>query len=263
MASRQLFPWTHALWRFLSSKPVRISLLTFTSLLVATMVAFRVESFLFQRRVHSILSRMAKIKLDNTSEQDLRSLMPELEGPDGPECEEGKVSSKIYSVLISDVDRGTLSSLVESLDRYNGPALEILYLLGHRFHRFGAYAYTCAGKVVHLEYFLWIDDNHNHNMFEGTEVKVSGYSRTGWPYSRNYSNGFIYEGATPYVEWVSSNAPKNDLAITFTTEAPADFVRAAFDLQLVCLQSFAGCTDTKELLPGIWPPRFAWRHEKF
>lgn len=263
MVSRQLFPWTHALWRFLSSKPVGIFLLTSTLLLIATMVGFRVESFLFQRRVHSILSRMAQIKLDNTSEQDLRSLLPEMEGPDGPECEEGTVSSKIYNILISDVGRGPLSSLIVRLDRHNRPALAILYLLGHRFHRFGAYAHTCAGKVVRLQYFVWIDDNHDHNMFQGTGVTVSGYSRTGWLYSRNYSNGWTYEGAQPYVERIASNAPKNDLTITYTTEAPADFVRAAFDLRLVCLQNFAGCTDTRQLLPGIWPPRFAWRHKKF
>ena len=51
----------------------------------------------------------------------------------------------------------------------NRPALAIWYFLGHRFHRFGAYAFTRAGKVVHLKYFIWIDDNHYHNMFEGTE----------------------------------------------------------------------------------------------
>ena len=263
MASNQLFPWTHALWRFLSSKPVRILLLFSGSLLVATMVGFRAESLLFHRRVHSILVRMAQIKLDNTSEQDLRSLLPELEGPDGSECEAGTVSSKIYNISIGDVGRGALSSVVETLDRYNRPALAIVYFLGHRFHRFGAYAHTCAGKVVSLEYFVWIDDNHDHNMFEGTEVAVSGYSRTGWLYSRNYTDGFTYEEEQPYVERVASNAPRNGLSLIYTTEAPIDFVLAAFDLRLACLQNFAGCTDIKQLLPGIWPPRFAWRHKRF
>ncbi len=222
------------------------------------------ESFLFQKKVRWILFRMAQIKLDNTSEQELRSLLPELEGPEGPECQEGAVSSRMYAVLIDDIDRGTLSSLLEAFGRYNRPALTSLYLLGHRFHRFGAYASTCQGKVVHLAYFVWIDDNQNHNLLGGTNVAVSGYSRTGWSYSRNeLSYGFTYEEEKPYAERIASNAPENYLTITYTTEAPADFLRAAFDLRLVCMQNFAGCTDTKQLLPGIWSPRFPWHREGF
>lgn len=261
MSFRELFPWTHRLWRFLSLKPVRILAATLASLLVATILAFRVESFLFQQRVHSILSRMARIQFNRTSEQALRSLLPEFELSVRDPCVHDVGQSRRYSILVSDVDLGGLSSLVVSLGQHNRPVLTFLYLLGHRFHRFGASAETCAGKVVRLKYFIWIDDNRWHNMFEGTEVSVDGFSRDGWPYGPESS--FTYEAVAPFLERVAGNAPQNVIHIMYTAEASADFVQSVFDLRLACLQKQAGCTSTKQLLPNIWPPRYAWRPQQF
>ncbi len=246
--------------RLLSSKPARISLIALASFLTATVLAFHLESFLFQQRVHSILSRVAQIQLGNTSEQEFR-LLPELEldPTSSVICSTEQGASTEYGLLISDFDGGPLSKFVRSLD-HNRATLQLLYLLGHRFHRFVVSSSVCRGKVVRLKYSVWIDDDQRHDIFQGIEVSASGFSRDGWvePMEADYR----YEEVTPYRERVARNAPEHVLEIIYVADAPADFLHSAFDLRLACLHSFTGCANTRQLLPNIWPPRFPWRRDR-
>jgi len=257
MPFRDSFPWTSALLRFLSSKPFRIFWAVFATVLISTMVGFRLESFVFQRRVSSILVRMAEVRLDHSSEQETRQLLPELNLstdaiPNGA-CD----GMRRYEVTYSDLDRGVLVRFLWRLWQ-NDAGIRLLYLLGHRFHRFSAAVEACNGKVVRVQYGLWVDTAEDHNLYSGAGLTVAGLSRAGW----RKPGGEVetsYEDLIPYTELVASNAPESYLALTFTPVASGGFVRAAFDVHLNCLWSPSPCKTTKQLLPGIWPPSYPWR----
>jgi len=260
MPFRDLFPWTRTLWRLLGSKPIKILLVTVASVVAATVLAFHIESFLFQQKVQSILLRTARIQLGRTSEHDFRALLPELDQGSSVMCSTEEGASTEYGFQISDVRGGVLSKLIEPLDAHERPARQLLYLMGHRFHYFGVSSSICAGKVVRLKYRVWIDDNHSHDIFQGNEVSASGFSRDGWvePIEADYR----YEEVTPYRERVARNAQEHVLEVIYTADAPAEFLYSAFDLRMWCLHSFTGCANTRQLLPNIWPPRFPWLRDR-
>jgi hypothetical protein len=135
----------------------------------------------------------------------------------------------------------------------------LLSVIGHRFHRLGATALIQNGKAVKIGYFLWLGDTRDHNMYQGIGVDAAQYSRAGWDVIRE-KNTISYDDLAPYVEGVASNAPEHVLHIHTTLDTPDLFKQAAFEVHLTCLYSFAGCQNTRQILPEVRPPRFPFRH---
>ena len=255
MSFRDLFPWTYALWRFLSSKPVRISLVSSSSLLLLVMAGFRIESFLLQRKVTSILARMSQLRLDETSLAEFRLLLPELTPAQSPGA------SLRYGVRYDDTQQGILVRYLWRVWQ-NDRVEPWLYYWGHRFHRFEAGVEVLNGTVVRVDYSLWIDTNEDHMLYSGAGINVLGLSRAGW---RQLGRGstVTYDDLRPYVEQHASNAPENYVALAFTPDAPDGLKQSAFRVHLTCLWNLSPCKKTKQMLPGIWPPQYAWHDVPF
>lgn len=183
-------------------------------------------------------------------------LLPELLPLYNAHPEHGSDVPRRYDARYSDIDRGLLVKFLGRLWQ-NESGIRVLYLLGHRFHRFNAAAEIRNGKVVRVQYDLWVDTGENHMMYQGVGISVTGFSRTGWT-KPGGTIATTYDDLKPYAERVASNAPENYLALAFTPEAASDFVRAALDVRLSCLWSLSPCKNAKQLLPGVWPPRFSW-----
>src|SRR5262245_28372140 len=122
----------------LSSKPIRIFLISSASALILTMIAFRVESLLFQRRVVSFLSRMAQIRLDISSEQELFELLPGLQRSRPEDSEQTAHETVVearperYALIDDNMQDGFLPKILWWL-HLDSPTFRWLFLLGHRF----------------------------------------------------------------------------------------------------------------------------------
>ena|SRR5437868_6938883 len=213
------FPWIRALWHLFTSKPVRIIFASVSTFIVFIILSFRIESWFFQRRVNSILSRMAQLRLDETPEAEFKRLLPELMLSTGllPGDDDSGASLR-YNVHYNDTETGPLVKYLWRLWQ-NDRGTRWLYCFGHRFHRFHAGVEVRDSAVVRMDYHLWIDTNENHNLYSGAGIHVIGMSRAGW---RHFGRGstLTYDDLRPYVERHASNAPENYVALAFTPEAP-------------------------------------------
>lgn len=247
--------------RFLSWKPVSITLISFTSVLLLTMIAFRIDSLLFQRRVNSLLSRMARVRLDNPSEEQLLSLLPELH-PFRPASAKQPIRQgdpEQYAFIDTNVNHGLLVMTLWKLHMESDATFRWLFLLGHRLHRFDASAYLRDGRVVRISYDLWMENGESHSLYDGVGVHFRMLSRSGWILGEDRAVAPTYNDVSPYAESVASNAPENVVDLALTSDAPPDLVRAALEPQISCLWKLGICQNTKQILPGIWPPHFPWR----
>jgi len=264
MSFRNSFPWTFAFWRFLNRRPVRIVVGSFALMLFVTMASFRIQSLLFQRRVNSVLSRMAKVNLDRTSEKQLRDLLPEMKRVerngkffvDGPES--GNELETWYELDDGNGKNGSLINLVYRLGNHSNQALTILYRLGNRFRVFAIRSRIRQGIVDRVTFFLMVETGEPFVNEDIVVLDVKGYGRSGWdsPKSRR---DLTHEDVRPYSAHVASNMPQNTVFLSFTPDAPEQFIHSAFDVHLDCLWNFLGCRTARQMLPGVWPPQFAWR----
>jgi hypothetical protein len=261
MTSRDQFPRTGILRRFLFRKPVSIFLISFTALLLLTMIGFRIDSLLFQRRVNLLLSRMAQLRLDNSSEEQLFSRLPELR-PFQPESTKQPIRQgdlEQYAFIDTNMNHGLLVMTLWKLHMESDATFNCLFLLGHRLHRFDASAGLRDGKVVRVTYDLRMENGESHGLYDGVGIHFRMLSPGGWIPGEDRAVGPTYKDVSPYAESVASNAPENAIDLTLASNAPTGLVRAAFDPRITCLWKLGICHNTKQILPGIWPPKFPWR----
>lgn len=260
MAFRDLFPWTYALWPALNKRVVRIALGSVAVLLLTTMVSFRIQSLLFQRRVNSILSRMATLELNHTSEQEFRNLLPELKPTfsetRAPGSTEDPENGQIYEVVDSNMEGEIVWGILRLAGAHAHSAESMVNALGYRHHRFVGSCRIQNRQVTATRFWLLIETSGRPTYDDLVGVEVSGYTRAGFSTERRFQT---YDDISPYLESVASNRPMTSLHIHFTDVASRDFVRAAFDVHLRCLWNLSGCHDTKQVLPEIWPPHLPWR----
>ena len=251
MSFRGLFPWTYAFLRFSAPRPARIAATCFCCALLAMMAFFRVESLLFQRRVASVLSRMTELRLDHTSEQEVRKLLPELKLV---RSEDDQVGHD-YEFKDSNMEGGILLVVLDHAGDHSLSLVHVLNVLGHRFHLLVVSCRVQDQHVSAVHFWLLAESSGRTTYDDLVAVEVSGYSHTGLQ-KRKW--GESYEDISPYSVMRASNRPKTSLDVRFTDAASQDFVRAAFDARLNCLWNFSGCNSTQQLLPGVWSPRFKW-----
>ncbi len=253
MSFRDSFPGTAALWRLIASRPARILLVSFASIVILTIIGFRIESLLFQRRANSLLLRMAQLRLDNSSEGELRAILPELR-PLSPESADEPVNR--YALIIDNMQHGSLPRALGVLHLDSDSVVRLLFLLGHRFHRFDASASLRDGKVVRVTYNLWLENGESHGLYDGVGVHVRMFSRAGWVQEEDRAVGPTYNDVSPYAEEVASNAPDNVVDLALTSDAPTGLVRAALDPHIGCMWKQGSAKIRNRFFPEFGHCRF-------
>jgi len=261
---RNSFPWTYALWRLINSRPIRIVLASCVVLLLITSALFRIESSLFQRRVRSLTSRIARLRLDQTSEQELRQLLPEMNlervktnsGHAG--CADSGEEGKWLALEDNNAEKSFLVNLLYRCVDHSDQFRRLLYVLGHRFYILRARVRVREGKVDRIALWLMMEAGGPIMATETVILEIKGYGCSGWEDSPE-GPWATYKDIAPYSEHVASNRPETALFVKYTPDAPEQYIRRALDVRLDCLWNFLGCQSTKQVLPGIWSPEFPWR----
>src|SRR6266480_2503311 len=239
----------------ISSRPFRFAFLLSVLLWFITTASFRVQSYLFDRKVHFVLRRMEKIQLNKTSKEEVLVLVPELKpgilwsfvlnGHSEDTCP----GDACYVLHIQNYPDGILAELRAKLEYRHDWIFKTAYWLGHRFRSFGAYVEVRRGQVSRYEYSLSLEDaEFPANGLVG--VQVLGANRESFPggfgFMRDYDEigGFRIK--------VPSNIPTKILYVAFTPDAQPKAVRNAFDVRLDCIWNVTGCLTTRQVLPALW-----------
>lgn len=234
---------------------VKYGLLIVVCVLFVTAAAFRIQSYLFARKVHSVLEQMAKLQLQKTSKEEILTLLPELEpgtltGLVIVDYSEAKCPGDgCYRFVIRNWPNGLLGKLQQKMG-YNYDWLYYgAYLLGHRFRGFEGYVETREGRISRYEYLLFIE-YREFAAIEAVEVHVMGSDRESFP----GHFGFIqsYDEIENFKIKIPSNKRKEVIYVAFTPEAQPGDVKSAFDVHLECAWHTLGCSMTKQVLPILW-----------
>ena len=165
---------------------VRIALLAPFLLLIGTMIGLRVQSMLFESKVHSVLSRLEQFQLEKTPEEAVLRSLPELKsgilwsfmvnGRSDDRCP----GDACYVLRVQNVPNGILFRLREKLSYQHDWIFKAAYLVGHRFWTFDAYVEIREKKVSRYEYALSVEDAESPaNGLVG--VQVLGANRASFP----------------------------------------------------------------------------------
>jgi hypothetical protein len=241
--------------RSLAQRFVRIALLAPFLLLIGTMIGLRVQSLLFEKKVHSVLSRLEQFQLEKTPEEAVLRSLPQLKsgilwsflvnGRSNDSCP----GDACYVLYIQNVPNGILFRLREKLNYQHDWIFKAAYLMGHRFWTFAAYVEIRGKRASRYEYALSVEDAKSPaNGLVG--VQVLGANRASFPAGYGFIEG--YDEIRGFKVTRPSNRQTTDMRVAFTPEAEPGDVRNAFDLHLDCVWNFEGCSATSQLLPSVW-----------
>jgi len=236
-------------------------LLLVASIILITAATFRLQSYLFARKVQSVLSRMGQIRLDKTSHAEILVLIPELKPGSrylpSNQPDAGCLAEACYAIHIQNWPGGMIARMQAKLSYRFQWLFEAIYWLGHRYLLFTAYVEVRAGRVSRYEYSLGVECV-NQPASDAVEVKVLGADRAGFP---GYF-GFMrdYDEIGDFGIRVPSNRPATSRYVAFTPDAQPEYARNAFDVHLDCLWNAQGCSATRQLLPLLWEQKMEPRN---
>ena len=230
-------------------------LLLVASIILITAATFRLQSYLFARKVQSVLSRMGQIQLDETTQAEVSALLPEFK----PGIESNFLiyrepdiqcrADACYGLQIRNWPGGTIARFQAKLSYRFQWLFEGIYLLGHRYVVFAAYVEIQGGKVSRCEYGLDVQ-NGEFPANDFVVVQVLGVDRADFLSYFGFTRGD--EATRGFRGRVPSNKPTTMLFVAFTPDAKAEDVRSTFAVHLECIWNAEGCSATKQLLPLLW-----------
>jgi hypothetical protein len=254
MGVKTHFPFTRWVVRALTGRLARriyVAILLFALLLTTTA---RLRSYFMARRIQAVLTGLAEIRVDRTTEEQLTKMVPYLSHKD---WEVGGISHRVFYAQISNESDARLLGLAAyGLGQYG----HLAGWLGYRFISFDARILVQDGKVFHVEYGL-------ANGWE--RPQYPGY--VGYIVSARSVHGFWLPHQMPFgVSSEDDESPQyrprggeNGLYAIYTSDAPPQLTERAFRLNLSCFWSLRGCSDAREIAPTVWQDVQAIQHATY
>jgi hypothetical protein len=243
LKAKGFFPFFYGVVKTLSGRWARRVFLTILLLLMVISTASRLRAYLLARKIEAVLHGLSVIRLDETTEEELRKMIPFLTEKDwkGPDF-----SYRSYYVHISNDSDG----LPWPYGLTHSYALAVWLgrigeLLGYRYISFDASLLVQDGKVTQADYGLanqWM------------RPQAPGY--VGYIVTARSVHGFWLPGNLG-VSSVDDYSPQyrltrwgSDLAVIYSDASPV-VTKRIFDLDLSCFWGLHGCTDAAEIAPQI------------
>jgi hypothetical protein len=244
LKDKEYSPFFYGVVKTLSGRWTRRVFLTILLLLMVISTASRLRAYFMTRKIEAALHGLSEIRLDVTTEEELRKMIPFLTEKDwkGP-----GFSYRSYYVHISN-ESGS-SPWPYGLTHSDALALwlhRIGELLGYRYITFEAGLLVHDGKVTQAYYGLanqWMSP------------QAPGY--VGYIVTARSVHGFWLPGNLG-VSSVDDHSPQyrlkrwgSDLAVIYSSDASPVVTKRIFDLDLSCFWGLHGCTDAAEIAPQI------------
>ncbi len=215
------------------------------TILSATLL-LRLDAAIFQYRVLAILRQMEKVKLGQTSREELANSWT---GMRSAPCAPVPNSSECLTKTLSNLSSYWLFFRLQKLYGVywdNKTIFAAGHLLGIRICNFYAVFEIRDQKVQGLNYGLFLDNGSNQ--YPGAIVvhvgSTESYINSPLSNAEDESPEYL---VTRYHQW-----PELNLSISFTPLAPVTLTRHAFELSLNCLWRIDGCRTSKQIFPLAW-----------
>jgi hypothetical protein len=271
------FSWALALCRCISGRRARRLYFASLLLLVAFSGCLRVRSFLLTRRIQAVLSGLAQVRVDQTTEEQLLKTVPYLVRS-GRDKHEGTSVERFYSVQISNGDRGLEMPWVPRfLYEIWPPAfgdfpvqdkwavlslpLKAAYVLGWRHLSFAAGVMVLDGIVSRTGYDIEPD------VFLGWPASYLVVARSAhgiWanrrlpvPVQSTDDQSPEYRFGPVAGEFSLFAGADSKIGVVYTPDAPRELVSHAFQVDLSCFWNIRGCASVRQVVPLLWADRQA------
>ena len=235
------------------------------SFILITAATFRLQSYLFARKVHSVLNRMETIELDKTSQAEVVALLPEFKpGTQSDFLINAEPNARCpgeacYALHIENWTRGIIAWLQSKIGYRYHWLHEAVYWVGHRFLLFAAYVEIRGGRVSRYEYTLWVE-NQEFPASDIVVVHALGTDRASFPGYFGFMSD--YDEIGDFRIRVARNKPTTSMYIAFTPGAKPEDVRNTYDVHLNCVWNAQGCSATKQLLALLWETKMEPKNQK-
>jgi hypothetical protein len=220
-----------------------IALLVLAMIIIPT-IFLRIQSALFERRALFVVHALSALTVGTSSKAEALSRIPTLRadgmGPygatrcDADECLTGGIPNSRLSDAV----------FVRAGRKEKRTLYSILSWWGFRFWSLDVYVKFNSGKVSYLSYHLMVSRPH----LDDPNVVVVEVTSPERPNGRN--SGLSGAEGSPSRLSTSRRWPAQSVGIDFSPGAPKELVAHAFDLNLNCIWSFAGCRTWNQLLPA-------------
>jgi hypothetical protein len=211
------------------------------------------------RKIYAVISGMEKVRIDNTTEEELLKITPSLKRSPYENHSEAGVE-RYYTVEITNerdwewvIFRPIQTSTVREL------LARILDWCGYRYMHFAAGIHVLNGKVSSLSFGISQQLGFPRPVFDMVAVKsVHAF----WTPHRYPFSVFSLDDESPQFRirgWGEENSPPYSLSVTYTSDAPAELVAHVFQIDLSCFWSVRGCRFPAQMAPNLWENRNAVR----
>jgi hypothetical protein len=227
----------------------RVYLIVFIFLALAWTIP-RIRSMLIARQIHAVLAGMQKIRLDQTTERELLNTVPHLvRSPDNRQ--DGQSLESFYSIEITN-EREWERLLFGFSAPIREKLAKVLDWFGYRYIRLAARIVVLDGKVSSISYGI----SPQLAFPRAASEIVSARSLHGFwaPYRHPIEVDSLVDQNLQFQidEWSGQEGVGfPSLHVTYATDAPAELVAQAFDVNLSCFWSFSGCNSPREMVPEI------------
>jgi hypothetical protein len=229
MSHPSLFPWTRGVYRTITGPLARRFYFSVLVLLVLVTITARVRSTLLLRQISPILSGMARIQLDQTSEEEFLRMVPSL-----VRTKEDWNGQHVYYLEISNESEWLMRHIVFGA----APewVLRVWDWLGYRYLYFEASAMMLDGKVSDVYYGLGTRIGFPREASYIVSAKsVHGFwarRGIGFAVTSTLDESPQYQVSGSEERGIGDSGPF--LRAVFTPEAPHELISHAFHIDLSC-----------------------------
>ncbi|MGA8072710.1 MAG: hypothetical protein WB995_04500 [Candidatus Acidiferrales bacterium] len=268
MALRGHFPATAWLARAFTGRIARRIYLAIVALIFTASAVARVRAFVLTRKMHAVIQGVSKLRIDETSEDEVLRTVPYLVRGDWSRqvqrtAETGDVDEGIehaYFVKISNARdwlafanfAGRFSRMEITRDGFPKSWIcSVADLLGYRYVGFTATVIVLNGKVSSAGYGI-----ANVLVFPeplGLALSVKSIHGIWGPYRSAFRTSSTSDEAREF----DVSGDDAHLRLRFASEASPQLISHAYQVNLSCFWSLLGCRHAQQIAPLLWQDKRA------
>jgi hypothetical protein len=243
MSSSTRFPFLRWMVTTLTGRWARRIYIAIVLFVLLLTTAVRLREYFIARKIQAVLRGLAEIRIDQTTEEELKKIVPYLTEKDWRAGD--TVRRGFYATISNETDPRVFGLAPYGL----GSSGLLVDWLGYRYISFDAGVFVEDGKVTHVHYGLaneWVRPQYAGY----TGYKVSARSVHGFwlPRQRGFEVSSVDDDSPQY-------RPRGDnkwLSVIYTNDAPPELTQRSFQLDLSCFWALRGCDDARDIAPALW-----------
>jgi hypothetical protein len=202
-------------------------------------IAFRVQAYLFQRRVNRLMSGLSGLRIGETSKAETLARVPGLSGEPEPVGQLPGTTDQYLSIALRPTWVAT-HLLLRSARGDHQEIYAVLHLWGIRHWEGEVDVIVSDGKVSGLGYRMILS---TPKLEYPNALSIAASSRRRFPRPSDENLGPAYEVSHYF------KRPLLDTYVYFNSQTAPELLSHAFRPQLQCLWSIPGCRTANEVLP--------------